>query len=87
MPFELTTDLFRLQEQYVGQCDSVLRSIVRLSQASVIFNIFDSLFVRWMELLVTLNLHDKVSYKRKEAKLLLTPLIIADDIVVTFISS
>ncbi|KDR81629.1 hypothetical protein GALMADRAFT_239698 [Galerina marginata CBS 339.88] len=48
-----------LERNHSNLCDDVLRSIVKLCQFSVVFTVFDQLFVRWMDLLFDLNQVDK----------------------------
>ncbi|KAF8964709.1 hypothetical protein BDZ97DRAFT_1815206 [Flammula alnicola] len=37
------------RKDYLRRCDDVLRSIIKLSHCSVIFSVFDALFLRWMD--------------------------------------
>ncbi|KAF9464728.1 hypothetical protein BDZ94DRAFT_1255766 [Collybia nuda] len=42
-----------------ARCDKVLRSIIKLSQVSIVFTIFDQLFVFWLELTSVLDVHEE----------------------------
>lgn len=49
------------QARFAAHCDQVLRSIMKLSQLSIAFTIFDELFVLWLESTSTLNAYEVVS--------------------------
>ncbi|KAF4615386.1 hypothetical protein D9613_003079 [Agrocybe pediades] len=40
-------------------CDDILRSIIKLSQSSVVFSVFDDLFIRWLEFIHEANQNTK----------------------------
>ncbi len=43
------------------RCDDILRSIIKLAQCSVIFTVFDDLFLRWMDFVFSSGAGERVS--------------------------
>jgi len=56
--------VFTVYQQLSRLCDNLLRLIIKLSQNSVIFSVFDALFLRWMHFVFERGVIDKVAIVR-----------------------
>jgi hypothetical protein len=61
--FKLCLTVF---QQLSRRCDNLLRSIIKLSQNSVVFSVFDALLLRWMHSVFEMGVIDKVAFVREK---------------------